>query len=422
MESPKTTPSIKIAAVGGAAANVLANLPPSEISNAEICAFDTDRVSISMLPFPCKLLGEDDVGGIGTGGDTELGKNAALADIQLLSDFTKGADALIIICGLGGGTASMVAPMLSKLARENGAKFSMAFCIMPLEMEGPQRMELANSAFKYLRKKCDAALRIENSTFSKTSLSEAESAFSDANKRIGSAVLSISSAITRSGLVNADIATLKRIFYDVKKRAILAIGEAEGNDATKTAIENLISSDSLKSCKRLDSAFVAFSCPHNFDMTLMQPALEAIGKRYDLQGKIKFSLRTNESQDSRIEITLLGTCEELPEESVSNNLSFKTVSESNSAKSPIEVSNEVSTAANQTNDTSAESHKKKAPRRFFSFGRVLDEPKAVQPSQGEFTFVEASARGFFSDTPANIRNGEDIDIPSFIRKKLKITP
>ncbi len=422
MDIKPVSSKVKIAAIGSAAANILSSVPTQELKNTDVLAIDTDSVALSQLSFPTILIGKDKTDGLGTGGDSELGKEAALADSEILDAFTKDTDALVILCGLGGGTGSIVAPMLCKLAESNGVKFIVSICIMPIEIEGSERVELANSAFKYLKKRCDATFKIENSKFSNSSLSELANAFGKCNTEIASTLGAIGASISRAGLVNTDIATFKKIFKNSQnKHAFLIQAKANGEDSITSVISNLFDSPAvseLENSTELESALVAFSCPHNFDMTKMQTAIEAIGKKFGILGKLKFSLRTNESQDNSIEIVLMGACV-LPKspEVEQNHDTPITESKTNDTDSRKEESDSQA----QPEPSNTEKPKKKI-RRFFPFANKIPAPQPVQLSQGEFEFVESSSRGFFSDTQPNVRFGEDLDVPTFMRKKTKITP
>ncbi len=76
--------------------------------------------------------------GMGTGGDAELGRLAANEDLDALRALVSGHDLLLLVAGLGGGTATGAAPVLARIAREEGL-LVLAYVTLPFAFEGARR-------------------------------------------------------------------------------------------------------------------------------------------------------------------------------------------------------------------------------------------------------------------------------------------
>ena len=159
---------IVIAGVGGAGVSVLNDIADSGIDGALLVAVDTDadKVATSRADKKIPLIEN----GEGSGCDTSVAKEAAVAHAGELGAISENARLLILVAGLGGGTGSVVAPMISKLAAENPDCAVVSFAIMPLSVEGTQREVLAVRAQNYLSKRCRAAFALRNDIILKSNI------------------------------------------------------------------------------------------------------------------------------------------------------------------------------------------------------------------------------------------------------------
>ena len=110
---------IRIAGVGSAGVEMLKEINASGRSDATLVAIDTDLSTLTQSGIkhilPC---GGDITNNLGCGGDPNVAKEAAVANLQSLKAVVNNADFIVILSALGGGTGSVIAPILSKLAFE----------------------------------------------------------------------------------------------------------------------------------------------------------------------------------------------------------------------------------------------------------------------------------------------------------------
>ena len=87
----------------------------------------------------------------------------------------------------------------------------------------------------------------------------------------------------------------------------------------------------------------------------------------------------------------------------------------------VEVAAPLASAAANTPAPVPAEPEEKGRKSFFGFGRKKKKAPESPKTQTEFEFMELSQqRGFFQDTPPNIRNGVDLDVPTYMRKGIKI--
>ena len=173
----------------------------------------------------------------------------------------------------------------------------------------------------------------------------------------------------------------------------------------------------------------------------MQRLLELASQQFGSPSKMAFGAITDESLDTEIEVCAMGLCNEIVAQQLEEKLDVETKSEpvptsfSNEEESvnetaepeqPIKPKTEIEVAPplQQTDVSIPPVPVEPENKSFFGLGRrKKKQPVEVKPDdkQTEFKFVELSEqRGFFLDTPPNIRNGVDLDIPTYLRKGIKI--
>ena len=472
---------IKIVGVGGAGIAVLGDIV-AEGLGAQTAAVDTDARSVANSAADIKIALIEN--GEGSGCDTSVAKEAAVAHAEELSVLPQGVRLLIIIAGLGGGTGSVVAPMISKIAAGNPDCAVVSFAIMPLSVEGAQRASLALRAQTYLSKHSRAAFALKNDVILARLNAPISEAFAVSNMNVVTAVNSLVKMLSSRGIVNVDFPSFMKIFSrQTKTEAFLAYGTGEGADAVEEAAAALERSPLAPENVRATAAIVSLRCGKNFEMNKMQRLLEAVSEKYANPERMAFGAIAEDSFGDNIEVCVMGLCKtdaadgksaakaeepqqsaeasvcetreqasETPADSVSETVrhtvaetqptseserttqteddfeaqidEVKTADDSITSSENIRVdAPAASSAANSPAPVLAESEPKSARKPFFNFGRrkKAKAPESESKAQTEFKFMELSQqRGFFQDTPPNMRNGVDLDVPTFMRKGIKI--
>src|SRR4029434_8411204 len=147
---------IKIVSVGGAGLSVLDRIILDGLERADVVAINTDVQSLASSVASHKVqLGRTATRGLGTGGDPELGYQAAVESAEEIREALADARMIFICAGLGGGTGSGAAPYIAQLAREAGA-LVVAFATLPFSFEGKLRNAQAHHALARLNEIANA--------------------------------------------------------------------------------------------------------------------------------------------------------------------------------------------------------------------------------------------------------------------------
>lgn len=244
---PKDRPSIiKVAGVGGGGSNAVNHMYNQGIRGVDFMVCNTDEQALLASPVPVKIqLGSDLTEGRGAGSIPEVGRNAAIENLDdvrsALSQHTK---MLFITAGMGGGTGTGAAPVIAQAAREMGI-LTVGIVTMPFVFEGRKRREQAEKGLAELRKHVDTILVISNEKlreiYSDLSMSRA---FAKADDVLSVAAKSIAEIITVSGLVNVDFADVRTVMTD-GGNVIMGSAVASGEGRALRAVEEAMSSPLL---------------------------------------------------------------------------------------------------------------------------------------------------------------------------------
>lgn len=207
---------MKIIGVGGAggnAVNRMVDASPAEFSEVELISINTDLQALRNSKAPIVVqIGVKTTKGQGTGGDPEVGRQAAEESIDNIRDLLVNTDMLFLTCGMGKGTGTGATPVIAKVAREMDI-LTVAVVTKPFSLEGTKRLENAEIGISELRKYVDALLVIPNDKFLELypNLSFTELLYRLADDVLYKAVLGIWNVVRRPGFVNVDYADAKNV-------------------------------------------------------------------------------------------------------------------------------------------------------------------------------------------------------------------
>ena len=238
---------LKVIGVGGGGCNALNNMVEAGIQGVEFIGVNTDVKSLSMCKAPVKIqIGSKLTRGLGAGAEPEVGKKAAMEDIDRLSEHLRGSDMVFITCGLGGGTGTGASPVIAAIAKELGA-LTVAIVTKPFAFEAKDRMLQAENGVSQLKSQVDSLITIPNQrllSIGGKHMTVME-AFLKADEVLLNAVRSISDLIVGSGHVVVDFADVKTIMA-ARGMAIMGIGQASGENRARDAAQKAISSPLLE--------------------------------------------------------------------------------------------------------------------------------------------------------------------------------
>ena len=238
---------IKVVGVGGGGSNAVNGMIAANLQGVEFIVINTDAQALeSSLAHQKIQIGGSLTKGLGAGADPELGKQAALEDIDLIENALKGADMIFITAGMGGGTGTGASPIVAQAAKELGI-LTTAIVTKPFIFEGSKRARNAEQGIKELKKHEDSRIVVHNKRL--LSITESNNpwlqALSLANDVLRQAVRGISDLILVPGLINHDFADIKTIMTE-SGRSLMGIGSSTGENRALNAAKMAISSPLLE--------------------------------------------------------------------------------------------------------------------------------------------------------------------------------
>lgn len=234
---------IKVVGVGGGGSNAVNRMIEAGINSVDFIAINTDNQALLLSHATTRVrIGDKSTRGLGSGGNPEKGEKAANESVEELYEVLKGADMVFITAGMGGGTGTGAAPVVAKVAREQGA-LTIGVVTRPFLFEGTKRSQSAELGIERLKEHVDTLIIIPNDrllelTDKRMSLTDS---FRMADDVLRQGIQGISELITVPGLINLDFADVRSIMSE-GGAALMAVGQASGDDRARLAAEQAISS------------------------------------------------------------------------------------------------------------------------------------------------------------------------------------
>lgn len=237
---------IKVLGVGGGGSNAVNHMFELGIKGVDFLVCNTDQQALDISPVPLKVqLGSTLTEGRGAGSIAEVGKNAAIENIDEIKDvLSKSTKMVFITAGMGGGTGTGAAPVIAKAAREMGV-LTVGIVTMPFFFEGRKRREQAEQGIKEIRENVDTLLIINNEKLREMcgNLPIAK-AFAMADDVLSTAAKGIAEIITRTGYINVDFEDVRTVMSE-SGVAIMGSAQADGDDRALKAAEKALASPLL---------------------------------------------------------------------------------------------------------------------------------------------------------------------------------
>ncbi|HND47594.1 MAG TPA: cell division protein FtsZ [Anaerolineales bacterium] len=237
---------IKVIGVGGAGQNAVNRMMEEGIQGVEFIAANSDAQALTLSRAPIRVrLGDKITRGLGAGGDPEVGRKAAEESSDELYNVLKGADMVFVTAGMGGGTGTGAAPVVSQIAKECGA-LTIGVVTRPFTFEGGKRSQSAESGVAKMKEHAHTLISIPNDRLLQLAdkKSSLQDAFRMADEVLHQGIQGISELITIPGLINLDFADVRSIMSE-GGAALMAVGRGSGDDRAKVAAEQAISSQLL---------------------------------------------------------------------------------------------------------------------------------------------------------------------------------
>ncbi|MEM0202227.1 MAG: cell division protein FtsZ [Candidatus Micrarchaeaceae archaeon] len=231
---------IAVVGAGGQGSNLVNRLYNNGLKSATTIAVNTDAKHLNMIKADKKvLIGKEITRGLGAGGFPEVGMKAAEASQGEILETIKGYDMVFVSAGMGGGTGGGSAPVIAKLAKEEGA-LVVGFVTYPFSLERSRKTK-ADWSLEQLRKNADTTIIVENDRLlSYAPNLPVEKSFELVDNIAYNAVKGITDVITLPSLINVDFADLRAVLRD-GGTAVINLGFGNGTDRVQKAIKSTLS-------------------------------------------------------------------------------------------------------------------------------------------------------------------------------------
>ncbi|KKS85061.1 MAG: Cell division protein FtsZ [Candidatus Gottesmanbacteria bacterium GW2011_GWA1_43_11] len=301
---------IKVVGVGGGGQNALNSMiTTTQIKGVDFIAINSDAQALLTSLASTKIqIGENLTRGLGSGGNSEIGRQAAEESKEKIKEHLVDSDMVFLTAGEGGGTGTGAAPIIAQIAKDIGA-LTVAVVTKPFTFEGTRRMVTAEDGIIELKEKVDTLIVIPNQRLmdvvdKKLSLIEA---FRVADSVLGHGVQGISDLITTPGLINVDFADVRTIMQNAGS-ALMGIGTGTGENRATIAARTAISSPLLEiSIDGAKGVLFNIIGGNDVSMSEVDEAARMIADAVDPDANIIFGATIDESMVDQIRITVIAT-------------------------------------------------------------------------------------------------------------------
>jgi cell division protein FtsZ len=319
-EEPAAPAKIKVIGIGGGGSNAINSMIQAHVEGVEFIVANTDMQALSSSLAPTKMqLGSQLTKGLGAGANPEIGRRAAMEDIDRIAEILDGADMVFVTAGMGGGTGTGAAPVITSVAKERGC-LTVAVVTKPFLFEGKRRLVQAEAGLRELRSSVDTLISIPNQRLlsvvgKQTSLRDA---FRICDDVLRQAVQGISDLITIPGLINLDFADVQTIMAEMGM-ALLGTGVARGDNRAAEAAQKAISSPLLEESSIEGARGVLINITGGPDLTLFEvnEASSIIKEVAHEDAQIIFGSVIDDNMQGEIRVTVIATGFGYPKETAS---------------------------------------------------------------------------------------------------------
>ncbi|XP_039142371.1 cell division protein FtsZ homolog 1, chloroplastic [Dioscorea cayenensis subsp. rotundata] len=307
--TPMDSARIKVVGVGGGGNNAVNRMIGSGLQGVDFYAINTDAQALlnSQAKHPLQI-GELLTRGLGTGGNPQLGEQAAEESKEAIATALKDSDLVFITAGMGGGTGSGAAPVVAQISKEAGY-LTVGVVTFPFSFEGRKRSLQALDAIEKLEKSVDTLIIIPNDRLldivdEQTPLQDA---FLLADDVLRQGVQGISDIITIPGLVNVDFADVKAVMKN-SGTAMLGVGVSSSKNRAQEAAEQATLAPLIGSS--IESATgVVYNITGGKDITLQEVnrVSQVVTSLADPSANIIFGAVVDDRYNGEIHVTIIAT-------------------------------------------------------------------------------------------------------------------
>ncbi|MBI2043465.1 cell division protein FtsZ [Candidatus Pacearchaeota archaeon] len=304
----KQSAKIKIIGVGGGGNNSLNRMKEIGIKGGELIAVNTDAQDLLYTNADVKILiGKELTQGLGAGSNPKIGEEAAKESESEIKKRLSGSDMMFITCGLGGGTGTGAAPVISSIAKKQGALI-IGVVTLPFTIEGRKRIENAQNGLEKMESIVDTLIVIPNDKLLELAPDlPLQTAFKIADEILTNAVKGITELITTTGLVNLDFADIKAIMADGGV-SLIGMGEADSTNRAFESVERAIKNPLLDvDISGATGALINIVGGNDMSLDECKVVIEQIGKKLSPEAKLIWGAQISPDMDRSMRVLLIVT-------------------------------------------------------------------------------------------------------------------
>lgn len=423
--APDKTISVKVFGVGTAGVTMLEAMSHGDFAGAKFVAVNAEASSLAASSVAEKILLETkQLRGLGTSGDPERGRALAEAHAGQFKSLCTGVDVVFIVAGLGGGAGTGIAPVLARAAKEANA-LVLAFVTLPFDLEGNRRQHQAREGLDRLRSAADGVVCLPCQKAAK--LIEETTSLVDTFKTTTQLLLEGARGVWRllahRGLIQIHFTDLCAMLRDRHAESCFAAVEAAGTTRSRDAVEKLFAHPMLDGGAALaeaDAALVSIVGGPDLTMSDVNRVMEQINQQCR-RAQIMMGAAVDEKFRGHLSVTLIAT---------------------SGGKRAVEKLEEAKPAAPAPADEDVpgfDSEMLHQTRTKRPASRLRPPPPTLTPEQREEVLakqtgvnirhrkgpprlrqtqlsLEIVTKGRFDKTEPTVHKGEDLDVPTYIRR------
>ncbi len=303
-------PRIMVFGVGGAGCNAVNNMIEAGLAGCDFVVANTDAQSLNLSKSERVIqMGIAVTEGLGAGSQPDVGRAAAEEVIDEIADHLSGSHMVFITAGMGGGTGTGSAPVVARVARDQGI-LTVGVVTRPFQFEGARRAKLADAGIEELAQHVDTLIVIPNQNLFR--IANAQTTFADAfamaDQVLYSGVACITDLMVKEGLINLDFADVRSVMRNMGK-AMMGTGEASGEGRALQAAEAAISNPLLDETSMKGARGLLVSVVGGNDLTLFEvdEATTRIREEVDDDANIIFGATFDDSLEGVIRVSVVAT-------------------------------------------------------------------------------------------------------------------
>jgi cell division protein FtsZ len=396
-------------------------------------------------------LGRNLTRGLGSGGDPELGYAAAEEATDEIRSVLQGGTVIFLCAGLGGGTGSGAAPLVAQIAKEENA-LVLAFAAVPFSFEGRRRCAQAEESLTRLRAVCDAVVCFENDRMAEITLPRMgiHEAFAAADLTVSQSIRSVAGIMQRPGLLHIGFDDVCTVLRNGDARALFGYGEADGENRAHDALAKSLKNPLMNRGALLEDAFhaiVHISGGPSVTLGEVQIIMEELNRHISDQTQLFMWIGIETRMGNRLSVSILSSLGNGSAKPVAQRRQ-RTVRPVEPAPAPdvkpepwkpapsslpplpavapeqpvpAEARAEGAAEELMLPRSDSEPHK---PTHIRAATKTDSKPqlaivKKAEAKQETLQF-EPISRGRFEKSEPTIIDGQDLDVPTFLRRNIRI--